>query len=192
MNTHFYDIILVDFEDSFTFNIAQYLYEISPNLKVISFEQMSAELLSSEGAQVLVLGPGPGHPDEYIPSISSWLELAQGRDNIFTVGICLGHQILLKRAGFTLGRAAHPIHGQSLEVSIFDWPTTEVQFYNSLFARGESEVISTCSNEHQEILAARGERFISYQFHPESVGTNYPSMFFGPVREFLYNKKNED
>lgn len=189
------EIILVDFEDSFTFNVAQMLYEISPSLKVISYKEMSETLLSPSAKQVLVLGPGPGHPSEYLASVESWLSIAEGRENIFILGICLGHQLLLSRLGLRLARARHPIHGQARLVNTFEGESLEVQFYNSLFVSGTPTALmdfECIKNEHGEILSARWQRHLTYQFHPESVGTNYPTRFLGPVREFLYNKKNED
>ncbi len=189
MNT---EIILVDFEDSFTYNIAEVLYEISTSLQVISYKEMRSEFLSQTRPQVLVLGPGPGHPQEYQEAIKEWLAIASGRENIFVLGICLGHQLLLARAGFELRRAKVPIHGQALKVALFQGQEAQVQFYNSLFVVGEHPMIETAKNQNGEVLAARWPRHLTYQFHPESVGTNYPSSFFGPVREFLYNKKDED
>lgn len=188
----FVDIILVDFEDSFTYNVAGELYEISRSLKVISYKEMSSDILSRSDPQVLVLGPGPGHPDEYSESIRDWVDVASERENIFLLGICLGHQLLLARRGFKLQRAARPIHGEGREVELFDGIKNEVQFYNSLFAVGCDPLVETIHNQDGEVLAARWPRHLTYQFHPESVGTNYPSLFFGPVRGFLYNRQDED
>lgn len=188
----FVDIILVDFEDSFTYNVAGELYEISRSLKVVSYKEMSLDILSESNPQVLVLGPGPGHPDEYSESTREWINVASERENIFLLGICLGHQLLLARRGFKLQRAARPIHGEAREVELFDGIKSEVQFYNSLFAIGSDPLVETIHNQDGEILAARWPRHLTYQFHPESVGTNYPSLFFGPVHGFLYNRQDED
>lgn len=42
-------------------------------------------------------------------------------------------------------------------------------------------------HEKLSICALHTGDTLSYQFHPESVGTTCPDNFFGAMRNFLYN-----
>ena len=162
------DVLIVDFYDSFTYNIAEVVHEFANNVEVISYESLSLSLLSSKHKQAVILGPGPGHPQEYLPKLESFMRAARARENIFVLGICLGHQLLMALAGLQIQRAKAPIHGQALSIRDFEGREFQVQFYNSLVCVGETEQFSLLKNEAGEILAARGQRCVSYQFHPDS------------------------
>ena len=74
--------LFIDFDDSFSFNVVQELTEIGLRVKVISWTEFN--FVSDH--DLLVLGPGPGHPDEYqkiFDIIKSW---QQAGKKIF--GIC--------------------------------------------------------------------------------------------------------
>lgn len=154
---------------------------------MVHYHLLNAQLLSTEAKQVVILGPGPGHPDDYLTKMTPLLDLISERENIFVLGICLGHQLWLRRLGLVLKRAQQPVHGQSLEVECLDRQVRVAQFYNSLCVHGDVEGYTLIKNSSAEIMTAKGPRALTYQFHPESVGTSYPNYFFGSVREFLYN-----
>ena len=59
-------IFFVDFEDSFTFNVISELKKMNINPKVVSVHDWKQEILEHPSINTLsILGPGPGHPDEY-------------------------------------------------------------------------------------------------------------------------------
>ncbi len=180
--------LFLDFEDSFTYNLIQEVEEIGVSVQLINWEKFTGE----EEADLLILGPGPGHPDDYsaiFNKINAWLK--DGK-NIFAV--CLGHQIIWKLKGFEIIPSIRPIHGQSVELPISkdvaSWINLEgplkVQRYNSLavkysrFMDLELQII-----DGEELMLAKSSQIISYQFHPESVGTNCRKSFFSPILKDL-------
>lgn len=176
-------IIIVDFEDSFTYNIASVLYEYVQEkiaIEVVTsceffLSQKINSLIdsSSIGKLGIILGPGPGHPkdqEKYFSIISKLLE----QEHIFLMGICLGHQILGLIHHYKIDYCDRPIHGESVEF-IFEERRYSVQKYNSLCVKKEEQIF--------DIL--QGERWISYQFHPESIGTTNNIDFFKRLLTFL-------
>ena len=53
--------LFIDFDDSFSFNVIQELTNIGLKVDVIHW----SDFLSVSDHDLLVLGPGPGHPDDY-------------------------------------------------------------------------------------------------------------------------------
>lgn len=180
----------IDFDDSFTFNVVQELASTNIQCEVIHWRDV--ESLPDEG--LLILGPGPGHPDDYqsiFPLIGDWLK---ARKPFF--GICLGHQILWRLMGEDVVRSKDPLHGQRMRLELTDdWKSflglaTEawVQRYNSLTVLSQASIrnpqfINFIQND--EILITRGENLLTYQFHPESVGTSFRQAYFMPILRYL-------
>ncbi len=192
------NIVIVDFEDSFTYNIASELQALNIDSEVVHFSQISQyyELMKSgPHNQCLVLGPGPGHPDEYeaiIPVITDFLDLK----HIYVMGICLGHQLIWKSLGAKIHQMENPIHGVQLSLKLSEkmrkklhlgQTEVKVQVYNSLEVRPlkEHEEKFDLSYQGNSLVASFSERMISYQFHPESIGTSYRSCYFSPLQQFL-------
>lgn len=175
--------LFIDFEDSFSFNVVQELTEIGLKVEVIKW----TDFKTVTNHDLLVLGPGPGHPDDYqniYQMITNWQNAGK---KIF--GVCLGHQILWRLKGLEVVKSAHPLHGQKIKLNLTqEWQEwlnlpaeTWVQRYNSLAVMdGRSDGIEKVV-ENGEIVMSRGPEFISYQFHPESVGTKCRDSFFRPI-----------
>ena len=170
-------ILIIDFEDSFTYNIASVIYPIEPSVKVISHEEFFNskidELLHSKEKHALILGPGPGHPAEHQKYFTKIQEL-RNKSHIYVMGICLGHQMLGLIDGKTVERAKEQIHGQTIFIE-FDGVERAVQRYNSL----------AVYEYGSEVNIRRFKQGISYQFHPESVGTDSNSLYFRELVEFV-------
>lgn len=170
-------IIIVDFEDSFTYNIANILYPYIENISVIGhldfFGKTCHDVLLSKKKHAVILGPGPGHPRDYQHYFDR-IKLLQDKENIFCMGICLGHQILGMINHYEIDYSKVQMHGQKVEV-IFNENKYWVQRYNSLavFQKGDEIDIINYTNG------------ISYQFHPESIGTNNNLVFFQELLAFL-------
>lgn len=196
-------IYLCDFEDSFTYNIYADLLEISdveviPFKDVFKFLQAKSQSIQKE---IIILGPGPGHPDDY-SFISSSIKALLNRDNLLLVGVCLGHQLIWTSMGHECTHSATPIHGQARALDFDkDWqeflemekPIQTVQFYNSLCIKlNNSQLRDYAQNKGWKFFVNNNELFISankglltYQFHPESVGTSCQSGLYSPLRRFL-------
>lgn len=210
-----YNCLLIDFDDSFTLNIAAEL-ELTKlyRVKVLHWLHL-ARLSESDFLELLplpqldhalvVFGPGPGHSSEYLSGLHYWLNHLRSLQiqfpQLYQLGICMGHQLIWHNLGFKAKRSCYPSHGgrHIIELTEF-WkdklqlPTSflEVQRYNSLVVDIQaSEVSAMKSNgglkemEDLQVLFHQGElmmscwhRVMTYQFHPESVGTSFRKNFF--------------
>ncbi len=171
-------IYIIDFDDSFTYNIANVLFSYEPNIKVIShldfFDQRHFnDFLKVKNKIGIVLGPGPGHPNDYCGYFEK-IQLLRKKDLFFIVGVCLGHQILAMLDGFEIRDSLQKVHGMS-ELMVFKNYHAHVMRYNSL----------AVFHNNKELNLREGRGFISYQFHPESVGSTNSIMFFQSLLDFI-------
>ena len=111
-----YSVTIIDFDDSFSFNIASTLSELGLNCQVINYLDFKSSNAKRDENQVYILGPGPGHPIEYESVITPFLKATYGVSNNFFIGICLGHQMLLDFLGYDIGKKK-PTNSWSIEVN---------------------------------------------------------------------------
>ena len=172
-------VLLVDFDDSFTFNIWAELERQFGRVKVLHYSELIG--LNPTKFKLIVLGPGPGSPFDYKDVLSY---TKAHLNQVKWSGICLGHQILGVAQGGTIKKSIRPAHGQKTTLALPEWlsdtkKTCMVQRYNSLTVEGVcGEITRDCDGEIQVL---KTKNSISYQFHPESVGTSYPKLFFRPL-----------
>lgn len=176
-------INIVDFEDSFTFNIATELYvyekgiEVHPHNEFFSLKKFPLFLKKIKIPIAVILGPGPGNPEEYRDYFLLIKEL-KNNPLVFLMGICLGHQILGLIDNLVVKPSQKPIHGGQVKIN-FDDVNILVQRYNSL-AIYENE------KSLKEIPIRQWARGVSYQFHPESIGTENRPLFFKDLLNFIH------
>ena len=181
-------IAIIDFDDSFTWNIASVLKQLELESQIINWREFH-KLESIEDLRAVILGPGPSHPRAYSDCFTKISELLD--HGVFILGICLGHQILCLIHDFQLTHCHRPIHGQAVEITLPCWTEFQnhinsiqlVQRYNSLGVLPDQNSLVTQFILEDEVLMAKGEGWISYQFHPESVGTSCPEIFFKVLKE---------
>lgn len=180
----------IDFEDSFSFNVVQALTEIGFTVEVVAWKDYD----KNPSSGLLVLGPGPGHPDDYqqlFPLISSWL--SQKRP---LFGVCLGHQIFWRLQNEEVIRSKEPLHGQKVKLDLTrewrEWLKVEgdvfVQRYNSLTVLSQAGLRNPYIQnfiQNDEIIISRTPHVITYQFHPESIGTSFRKEFMSPVYSIM-------
>lgn len=178
--------LFLDFDDSFSFNVVQELEQAGFYVRVLhwkDFEEMPTE-------DLLVLGPGPGHPDDYQNIFSLLRKWISDQRPLF--GVCLGHQIFWRLQGEEVVRSKLPLHGQKVRLNLTrnwkDWLNLKqevwVQRYNSLCVLSQAQLRNPyveCYIQDDEILISKGKYFITYQFHPESLGTSSRQAFFTPI-----------
>lgn len=183
--------VLIDFDDSFTYNLKQYLCIIGLQPVVVNWREFCSIDLSE--VKSMTLGPGPGHPKDYL-SFSFWLKKAILKRHLKVFGVCLGHQIICNLYDFKLGYMERPIHGQSKKVKldsffkqIFDVSFLNCQFYNSLYVSALGVSSRQKNLYFQEfdnmVILFQTENIFSMQFHPESIGSS--STFKGVKKFFL-------
>lgn len=183
-------VCFLDFDDSFTYNIIQELTDLKLKVEVVHWQDFE-QLPQSD---LLVLGPGPGHPDDYqriFPLVQQWLDR-----KLPLFAICLGHQIFWRLQGEDIVQSKEPLHGQKIKLKLTpDWQQwlnlpseVWVQRYNSLAVMGQSGLRNPYLKNllaDDEIVMTRGENILTYQFHPESMGTSFRRSFFLPLTREL-------
>lgn len=194
-------IYLCDFEDSFTYNIFTELKLSGMDVAIISKKNIPAfleEKIHLTKKEIIILGPGPGHPQEYQETLEV-LKKALAYSHLYFYGICLGHQLICECLGLKVENSYKPIHGESVSIQLSEKISKKfsltrrisVQRYNSLAVRVNSEAkrkLAKLGIDYfyldDDLMGMKGKNFLSYQFHPESVGTTFRSQFFRGL-EFL-------
>lgn len=179
--------LLVDFDDSFVFNIMSEFEDLEVETSIINYRNFYITELDE--FDFIILGPGPGHPTDYYDFISTLSKISKK-----TIGICLGHQLLMSSLGYDI-KSINPIHGQNKKISIpIDFPlktlrnkTLDVQYYNSLVVDSDSR----CSSFYLDYNIYINSDIFSMQFHPESIGTSCPLLIFESILEWVYNYGDE-
>ncbi len=180
------EVTFVDFEDSFSFNVIQELTQVGFTVTVVNWRDFD----EAPKAGLLVFGPGPGHPDDYqttFPLLREWLAAQRP-----FFGVCLGHQIFWRIQDEAVVRSREPLHGQKVHLNLTqewrDWLGIRgevfVQRYNSLAVAGQAALRNPVLRnfiQSDEILITRGKNLLTYQFHPESIGTSFRTEFMQAV-----------
>jgi anthranilate/para-aminobenzoate synthase component II len=178
---------IIDFEDSFTYNIASELKSLSLDVQVIKPVDIQKYYELSKGRRrVFLFGPGPGHPNDY-PSFNEMLNTLKEDQDVFLSGICLGHQIICSSFGAKITQRKAPKHGVQIKYN-----SSKVQIYHSLAVEFDSKLKSSLKKQKYEIdevnkecFSLKGRQVLTYQFHPESIGTSYRNRYFTPIAQFL-------
>ena len=172
--------VLIDAFDSFVYIIEQYLAELGAEPTVIRSHADNADRIAELQPDVLVLGPGPGHPTN-----SGHVELVEAfAGRLPILGVCLGHQAIGCAYGATVSPAQHIMHGKTSTIDhdgrgIFAGAPADqlVTRYHSLVVQdatlpAELEV-SARSRDDGYIMGLRHTSLPieSVQFHPESITT---------------------
>ena len=192
-------ILLIDNYDSFTWNLAQRIGEIAPELplEVHRNDKITAEEIAKKSPTHLVISPGPCTPSEAGISCDAVRRFA-GRMPI--LGVCLGHQSIGQVFGGTIVRAQRLMHGKVDQIEhsgkgLFAGLASPIEAtrYHSLVIDPptlprdfEVDAWSTAPDGSREIMAIRHKSLPVYgvQFHPESFLT--PSGY-DLLRAFLHH-----
>ncbi|WP_261665003.1 glutamine amidotransferase-related protein [Deinococcus sp. Marseille-Q6407] len=179
-------VLLLDNRDSFVYNLLDEFASAGMTTEVyrnnVPAPQLLArlsELQAQPGGVLLVLSPGPGHPQD-AGELSPLLRAALGRFPV--LGICLGFQALLEVCGNPVGRVG-AVHGEAQPLTLTaegtghplfaGLGTVSVARYHSLGTRAVppdlcslAEIDGICmAAEHRQVPA------LGFQFHPESILT---------------------
>ena len=173
--------LLIDNYDSFSYNLYQYLGELTPDIKVIRNDEKSTDELRELNPGHIIISPGPGRPEDAGNIIEVVRELGM---EIPILGVCLGHQAICAAYGASITYASRLMHGKQSVISIMkscplfrDCPEkTPVARYHSLAADPGTmpdELQVTAVTEDGEIMAVMHKEYpvFGVQFHPESIMT---------------------
>jgi anthranilate synthase/aminodeoxychorismate synthase-like glutamine amidotransferase len=174
-------ILVVDNYDSFTYNLVQYVGELTPpsrELTVVRNDRATVDELLAGGYDRLIVSPGPCTPDEAGISLEAVRRFPEA--GIPTLGVCLGHQALVQAFGGEV--ITHvPVHGKTTVIdhdgrTIFaGLPTPMVAGrYHSLVADPDlPDELELTAHLGDVVMGARHRELPveGVQFHPESVLT---------------------
>jgi anthranilate synthase component 2 len=174
-------LLVIDNYDSFTFNLVQYLGELGAHSVVVRNDEISVEAVGEQGAEAIVLSPGPCTPREAGISVETVKRYA-GRLPI--LGVCLGHQSIAAAYGGVIRPAQTLMHGKTSSIhhdsrGLFaGLPNPfEATRYHSLAVERSSlpaELEVTAWTDDGEIMGLRHRSapVLGVQFHPESILTH--------------------
>ncbi|MFF3330838.1 anthranilate synthase family protein [Streptomyces sp. NPDC002888] len=192
--------LVIDCEDTFTSMLAHQLGSLGLEVEVVRFDEQPR----TRGHDLVVLGPGPGDPQDHgHPKIRAMRRLAARvrEEGTALLAVCLGHQVLASVLGMDVVRRPVPHQGVRLPVDLFG-RTEWCGFYNTFAARsdhdrwdagggwGTAEVSRDPLTG--EVHALRGRGFASLQFHPESVLTENGVRILGELVDALTTASSTD
>lgn len=168
-----FHISIINNEDDFAYMIGHMLKASGAEVTVVDTFDYDAGVDKSD---ILVIGPGPGDPTDMthprMKKLQDIIAAVKVADKPM-LGICLGHQSLAVSEGLLVERQEESTQGMQRQVRVFG-EMRRLGFYNSFspvlddVARGRDD-IKYDVDEKGRIIAMQGNRFIGFQFHPESV-----------------------
>lgn len=175
-------ILVIDNYDSFTYNLVQYLGEISDKeIKVFRNDALTIPEIQEMSPDAILISPGPCTPKEAGISVDIIKYLGS---SIPVLGVCLGHQSIGYAYGGDVIRAPYLMHGKVSQIyhkedSIFEGlpvPFNATRYHSLIIDR------STCPDclqiiaetDDSLIMGIRHKESPVYgvQFHPESILTD--------------------
>lgn len=184
-------LILIDNNDSFTYNIVNLIKSHFDDvvLDVLSYKEVVPEALQHYDR--IIFSPGPQLPQDY-PVLYAVLDRYAGQIPI--LGICLGHQAICHYYGATISHLGRVVHG---EPSLLRCDPTSRLFagkteatvgrYHSWAATALPEVLRVTALSPDGVVMAVEHRSLpvfGVQFHPESVITDCGASL---IRHFIYD-----
>jgi anthranilate synthase/aminodeoxychorismate synthase-like glutamine amidotransferase len=174
-------ILLLDNYDSFSFILKDYLQQCGE--EVVVFENNdSIEKILEEPFKRVVFSPGPKTPRES-GNLMNLIEHCD-RENIPSLGVCLGHQAIGEFYGARLEKALKPMHGKVCTIRHEHHPLFsgipnhyEICRYHSLVINALEntplEIIAESADHEVMAVAHRTKPLWGVQFHPEAILTSY-------------------
>jgi len=173
-------ILVIDNYDSFTWNLVHFLHDVGAVTEVVRNDQLAAADALNQGADGILLSPGPCTPNEAGICLDV---VAQAPDDLPLLGVCLGHQAIGQALGGTVATAKDIRHGKLSEIrttqeGLFAGlpERFDVVRYHSLAVLAPDLPQSLCVDAETadgEIMAVRHvtRPLFGLQFHPESIAT---------------------
>jgi len=181
--------LVIDNYDSFTYNLVQYLGELSTEYKVAQDilikrnDEITLEEIINIKPHGIMLSPGPGNPDQSGICLPILQHLSK---NIPTLGVCLGHQAIAQAYGGKVIVGNELMHGKTSKIfherkGLFrdiESPFIATR-YHSLIV--DSVTLPSCFEvtaylEDSTIMGLKHKKYShiqGVQFHPESVLTQF-------------------
>ncbi len=177
-------VLIIDNYDSFTYNLYQYIGELSGSPVVVRNDAITVDQIKRDRYSHIVISPGPGDPtDSSYFGICSQV-ITQLGPTIPLLGVCLGHQGIIAACGGRIVRAPKPLHGKQsvidhTGVGIFkniENPLTGMRYHSLVGEKSslpEDLLVTATARNDGMIMGVQHKKFPIHgiQFHPESIGT---------------------
>ena len=182
-------ILLIDNYDSFTFNLFQYIRELTPKeCRVFRNDVITLNEIEALCPEKIIISPGPCSPNEAGISLQT---IKHFYKKLPILGVCLGHQAIAQVFGGSVSMTGNPVHGKTSKIihnakNLFkDIPNPfYATRYHSLAVKREhfpKEFEITAETEDNVIMGIKHKTFplMGVQFHPESILTEYGKVLLG-------------
>lgn len=185
-------ITIVDGGDNFCHTLKHMMSSMGAIVRVVRYDEYDC---ASDSADLVVVGPGPGNPnDEHHPKMEK-LRLvvrelrASGKKFL---AVCLGHQILSRELGLEVSCQETPSQGVQEEIDLFG-ERQRVGFYNTFSAHHQEipGVEMSYDERSGRVHALRTDQFESFQFHPESILSKNGFRILGETLTRLLGAKDD-
>jgi len=188
--------VLIDNYDSFTYNLFQYLSEITDQeIRVFRNDRINVDGIAALSPAGIIISPGPGRPEDAGVSLAAIRRFA---GEIPILGVCLGHQAIGAAFGGSIVQAKAIVHGKTDEITsdghgLFRGIPSPAVFtrYHSLVINPETVpagFVVTARSADGEVMGIRHERHVleGVQFHPESIASDFGRRL---LANFLHYKR---
>ena len=175
-------IVLLDNYDSFTYNVYQYLSELTDSrIEVFRNDAVTVDEIEALDPESIVISPGPGRPEEAGISVDLIRRMA-GKKPI--LGVCLGHQAIAHAFGGNIVQAENIVHGKTDAITMdgrglfrtISSPATFTRYHSLVVDKGSvpPELEITAWSTDGEVMGVRHREHLieGVQFHPESVASD--------------------
>jgi anthranilate synthase/phosphoribosyltransferase len=188
--------VLIDNYDSFTYNLFQYISEITDQeVKVVRNDAISVKEIEELKPRGIIISPGPGRPEDAGISVDV---VKHFTGKVPILGVCLGHQTIAYAYGAKIIQAQRIVHGKVENIildgkGLFRNISSPSRFtrYHSLAVQGNTlpdflEITARANDG--EIMGVRHKRYVveGIQFHPESMASDFGKRL---LRNFLHYKR---
>jgi anthranilate synthase component 2 len=176
--------VVIDNQDSFTHNIAQYLAMCGTEVDVLA-NTASVDRVERAQPTHLVLSAGGGHAEDPGDCGNVYRIVERFAGRIPLLGICLGHQILARHLGGRITAAQDGRHGRISRLSLtassqllagIPEASAVMRYHSSVIAPGSlphGSTVTSVAQDDGEVMSLESSqhRLYGVQFHPESIGT---------------------
>lgn len=188
-------IIVIDNYDSFTYNLVQYLGELSPlfpftnTIQVYRNDEITVSQVEALKPRAIVISPGPGRPEDAGICLDVIQKLGP---KVPLLGVCLGHQGIGHVYGGTIVRAEAIMHGKTSpvyhnNVGVFadlDNPFIATRYHSLVIEKNTCpEILEVTAWLDSGMIMGVRHRLYPHiqgvQFHPESVLTHAGKRLLG-------------
>lgn len=186
--------LIIDHYDSFTYLLEQYFGELKGNPIVVQHDKISLNEIAKINPTHIVLSPGPGTVNNPRDFTIGFQVLQKYHRTVPILGVCLGHQGIVRFFGGKIIKAPRAMHGKRSSMNHTGEGILkkiknplEAMRYHSLIADDKNvprELKITAQTKDHLIMAIQHVKYpvFGVQFHPESIGTREGKKI---IRNFL-------